>query len=260
MLLSSSRRPWAIAGLAFLVGACQPDPGPMLQCERIINGTELPSEVALEEAQRSAVVAVYPHHRETICTGVFVTPEVVVTAAHCVDGEDLEDLAVGEWRSPAAVVSPWRALRHPQLDVAVLWVDPDERPLGSGWIPLYDGSMDETWLDRPVELAGVGRTEHGTVGALRFATEPVIDLRATTFIVDGRGQTGACGGDSGGPALAHDASGRPRVVGLLDTGDPSCVDQDVYTRLDVLRDWWPFESNHRVVPEAGRATCGEGFR
>lgn len=260
MTTASSNRPsmMAAALAAVLASACQPNDDSMLVCERIVNGAELPSLVALEEAQRSAVVAVHPHHRETICTGVFVTPEVVVTAAHCVDPHDLEALAIGAWESPEDSISPVRAQLHPRLDVAVLWVDPHERSVGAGWILPYDGSMDETWLDRPVELAGVGTTEDGTVGALRFVTEPVVDLLPTTFVVDGRGQTGACGGDSGGPALAHDASGRLRVMGLLDTGDPSCVDQDVYTRVDVLREWWPFDWRHQGDPEEPRAACGDG--
>ncbi len=259
MAVASSYRPsmMATAWVAVLASACQAEHDPMLMCERIVNGAEHPSVVGLEEVQASAVVAVHPHHRETICTGVFVTPEVVVTAAHCVDPQDPEALAIGDWESPEDSISPLRLQLHPQLDVAVLWVDPNERPSGAGWILPYDGVMDESWLDRPVELAGVGTTEHGTVGALRFVAEPVVDLRPTTFIVDGRGQTGACGGDSGGPALAHDASGRLRVVGLLDTGDPSCVDQDVYTRVDVLRDWWPFEWRHRGDPQESGATCDD---
>lgn len=60
-------------------------------------------------------------------------------------------------------------------------------------------------------------------------------------MVHGHGNSGACSGDSGGPLLARDEHGRVRVVGLLDAGHASCVEDDRYTRTDVLASWWTFE-------------------
>lgn len=239
------------AALGLACGTAGPDPK---VCPRIVNGAVEPDLFALDSWQRSAIVAIYPRHRETICTGVFVTPGVVLSAAHCVDPEALMTLAVGSWDSPADAMTPRRAMLHPQLDVAVLWVDPAARA-GSGFIPPYDGSMDEGWLDRSVMLAGVGRTEQGQVGELRFVGEPIVDLLPAAFVVDGEGHRGACGGDSGGPALARDASGRVVVLGLLDTGDPSCLDQDVYTRADALAAWWPFDWSYEGGDPDLRDAC-----
>ena len=51
----------------------------------------------------------------------------------------------------------------------------------------------------------------------------------------------ASAGDSGGPLLARGDDGRVRVVGLLDSGHVSCVQDDHYIRVDVLAGWWPFD-------------------
>ena len=104
-------------------------------------------------------------------------------------------------------------------------------------IPPWPDLLDATWIGRELVLAGLGATEDGARGELLYVREPVVALAPSLITVDGRQQTGACGGDSGGPALAVDASGALRVVGTLSRGDSSCLGQDVYERIDVKRDW-----------------------
>lgn len=214
-----------------------------LQCQqaRIYYGSDAPETLELDPGQRASIVAVYPDNRETICSGVVVTDGVVVTAGHCVEGHTLESLNVGTWSSTGWQATARDAEIHPILDVAVVWIDPDDAPLALDPIPLLEGALDDDWLGSLVELAGHGATEFGELGQLRFATEPIVELNTNTIVVDGRGDSGACNGDSGGPLLAYDDEGRVRVIGILDSGHSSCVRDDHYTRVDVLSQWWPFD-------------------
>ncbi len=232
--------------------------------DRIHHGVETSTALGLGPRQLAALVAVYPPDRETICSGVVVARGVVLTAGHCVDPEDPTRLRVGYWdlqRADSAVLS---ATVHPELDVAVLFVDAASLPEDLDPIPLLDELVDEAWIGELVELAGYGRTDLGEIGALRFASEAITAVASESIEVHGRGHSGACGGDSGGPLLARDDHGRVRVIGLLDSGHASCVQDDHYTRVDVLADWWPFDWRSPQAVERGcegldaEGTCVRG--
>ena len=195
-------------------------------------------------------MAVFPEHRATICSGVLVADGVVLTAGHCISDDSLR---VGTW-APSGWHATVRDVEvHPSLDVAVVWIDPDRVPDTLTPIPLLQHPIDTQWAGTTVELAGLGATEYGELGQLRFASEPIVALTDDTIVVNGHGESGACTGDSGGPLLAYDDGGRVRVVGVLDEGHVSCVRDDHYTRVDVLAEWWPFEAHATNDVERG---CG----
>ncbi|MCH9683405.1 MAG: trypsin-like serine protease [Deltaproteobacteria bacterium] len=246
----------ALAATIVSAGCSEPVTAPAVLCPRIVHGQQSPSVVQLQPSQRAAIVAVYPDTREAICSGVIVAPGVALTAAHCAEAFMGTSISVGAWAEgqPAATVT--KTMVHPRVDVAVLWFPAALGPPGVEPVALHEGTIDEGWLDHAVQLAGWGLSEHGEVGTLRFVAEPLVDFDADTFTVDGRGQTGACGGDSGGPALALDDRGRLRVVGLLDAGDPSCRALDVYTRTDPLASWWPFAWRSPISEQQQCSTLG----
>lgn len=234
----------ALAMAAVLFGCDVEGPeGERSQCieDRIHHGVEGSVALGLDAEQLAAIVAVYPTDRETICSGVVVAEGVVVTAGHCVDPEALDELRVGTWEPRDFSVDVLRAQIHPSLDVAVVWVEPGSMPEALEPIPLLEDEIDEGWIGELAELAGYGSTEFGEIGQLRFAAEPIVAVEADAVVVHGRGRSGACGGDSGGPLLARDDAGRVRVVGVLDSGHASCVQDDRYTRVDALADWWSFD-------------------
>ena len=234
--VAALRKTVALAA-AVLGLACDADVDSRRACLRIHFGTPAPELVDLEASARAAIVAVFPEDRTALCTGIYIAHDVVVTAAHCVDEDGVGGLLVGDWAANGDQTRVEAFEAHPEQDVALLFVH--EAPAGVRPIPpLLDGFGDD-WQNRPVEIAGVGLTEGGDAGVLRFAIEPIVEIDERTFVVDGAGRSGACGGDSGGPALVLDASGLPRVAGFLDAGDASCLGRDVYTRADLLADWWP---------------------
>jgi hypothetical protein len=218
-------------------------------CNSIVHGTDQPTLVHLLPAQRRAIVALtIPLNEETqetgVCSGVIVAPGIVVTAAHCADRDadmKIDDgltVSCDEAAAAGVIGAADDGSVHPTLDIAILkakWLMAvDVTPL-----PLDFTMFTEKWLDKPVELAGYGSSSAETTGTLQFVVEVVERIEAEHFAVTGFGFSGACVGDSGGPALARSNDGRLTVIGILDNGAPSCVGSDNYTRVDQLSDWQP---------------------
>jgi hypothetical protein len=231
--------------------------------EAIVGGTEAPTLVALDEGQlRSIVSLAIPDVSGSVamCSGVVIADGIVLSARHYFEqGDDAgaaidraKDASVALAATPklrAAIGSVEDAWLHQTLDVALLEV---------GWsadvtatptpIPLTN-QLDGSWVGNPVELAGYGVSGLPGAPSLRFAVELVTRLDPRHIVVDGRGLRGACVGDSGGPLLGRGNDGRLHVLGVLDHGDPSCTDEDSFTRADRIADWTELSTRLASTPK-----------
>ncbi|HVJ19807.1 MAG TPA: S1 family peptidase [Polyangiaceae bacterium] len=197
---------------------------------KIYFGSGRSSLVGLTDARRAAIVIVHPGGDDALCTGVMIGPAEVLTAAHCTTESETLSVSSGDGSFAVAEV-----LRHPKLDAALLRV-PDLATTEATPI-LPDPGLDDLGTGSLLELAGYGLDESGSVGTLRFAVEAVQSVALETFVVDGEGRSGACVGDSGGPALRRGADGHVRLAGILDAGSSDCVGRDAYVRADALATW-----------------------
>jgi S1-C subfamily serine protease len=201
-------------------------------------GSSDPALLELDAAARRALVTVEPAHGyvQALCSGVIIAPGWTLTAKHCDEAAPLVVI------SDALEAPVERRVAHPQLDLLLLHV-----PALGALEPIApsDTELSACAIGAPVELAGFGETETGSVGALRFLSTRIAELSATSIVVDGHGRAGACVGDSGGPLLVRDGNGAPRVAGILSGGSASCVDRDQYTRVDRARAWL---TDHSATP------------
>jgi len=196
--------------------------------------------IALSESEQSAIVAVVPTLGPpgVVCSGVVVTEREVLTAAHCA-GEERLSVLVGAQVAGAQAFDVIKATRHPTADLMVLRVaSPGFSTAQVTPLALRQTELDgERWPGTMVQLAGYGEQASARVGERLFLAAELTEVSPDSIVVDGRGRSGACIGDSGGPLLVRGEAGSAQVAGLLWRGDATCMGRDAYLRVDVLRTW-----------------------
>jgi MYXO-CTERM domain-containing protein len=202
-----------------------------------IYGGEL---IRADETEYDAVVAVLS--AGALCAGTLVAPDLVITAAHCVDGLSAPgDLRVVRGLTatlPLQEIGVTAFERHP--DFCETGCPDDLRDFA--WLRLaepIDADLPRfvvtqaEWdslvgKGRPVELVGYGEAETGNDGRKRKVVAEI-----TGFLADGRelwaGGDGkdSCRGDSGGPAFVRDDEGALVLIGVLSRGR-DCGEGGVY--------------------------------
>lgn len=231
----------------------------------IVNGDDSfnSAVVDLTEGQVLAVGALMSRDGgwSNSCTATLVAPTAVLTAAHCVTNfwngrvtaANQLRFAVGQDVSSAVHSFQISTVhRHPRYrsgmggnaenDIALLILQddatevlPEIEPIAVNCAPL----TNDQFVGQDVQNVGYGLTEAFTGwppppdNSRRFwAVEEVVELTSFDFIVDGHGVAAVCNGDSGGPSLWTMADGVIRVMGTVSWGDPSCVDEDHFARVD----------------------------
>lgn len=255
----------AVAGPAACVGPVDGRPGGALfevpaevHEGAVVGGTRLPTVVPMDADELRAIGWLHRpgEAHKPFCTGSVVGARAVLTAAHCVG--PLAQFSVGaEPSAPLATVDVAQTWTHPRLDLAVLELA-SAPGLQAPIAPLGRGVPTPDLVGGFAEAGGFGQTRDPARQGLWFAALEVTQIRPTLIETHGRGVRGVCFGDSGGPLLVE-RSGRPRVIGVVRSGESSCVMQDTFTRLDAADEWLSGRLAEAAAwdPPTPAATCGE---
>ncbi len=261
---------WNLLATSMLLLSAQPTlSAPPPQALPVIGG-EL-----VEGTAWSSVVAVYVVHSDTetgeLCTGILVSPEIVLTAGHCltsVVAADQLTLFFGPTvytqnsafigtatefglhadYCPSSEECPWDRFDFGFIRLA-------EKVNGVEYIPplIEQSEWDEAVLaeDAVVRLVGFGATrevdDSSDLEMDELGYKREVGLSIQTFSPSGyellAGDNGrdSCNGDSGGPVFIQLADGSYRLLGITSRGVPPCgTGEGIYgvvaTALPWLRD------------------------
>jgi MYXO-CTERM domain-containing protein len=232
-----------------LVACAAADPGVAVSTAPIIGGT---TDTGKDPAVTLVRIFDEQHYEIATCSGILITPRVVMTAAHCASGR----------RGDASYTVAFTDTYDPHTEgytgllgergVLRRWVDPSFNlyALGDGYdlaLLLLDAPAPQGIpplpIDRtrvvapgtPVRMVGFGMTQTQNASNVRSkqtAESHVTALQTVLFNVDGTAAS-PCNGDSGGPALAV-VDGTEVVSGLVSFGDTNCDTLSTFTFVSRL--------------------------
>ena len=181
-----------------------------------------------------------------LCTGTLIAPNVVLTAAHCLEDMVPKYFVLGSSVTGVGPIIPAVASEvHPDYDLhrqhgsVVAWHD-------MGVVVLAEPAPVEPmpWRTRPMEgmegspvtFVGFGRTDpNSNKAGTKFKLETTIaEVWDKGFwnVTRPSDPHNTCHGDSGGPAIVV-REGREEIAGVVSSGDAGCLETGYSVRVDV---------------------------
>jgi secreted trypsin-like serine protease len=208
-----------------------------------------------------ARIIIYEPTKTENCGGTLITPNWVVTAKHCVDGDAIpsstfmwlgdHDTTVYDGYEYPAFVSEFRL--HPTADIALLKLvnpavlnariapikvatgnDSSGTGVASGWGATSGTDQNQqssTILQRALLPIRSASTCNAAIPLPR-------DLRSDELCAGySTGSPGACHGDSGGPLVLRRSNGTYELVGVSSWGGLICESYSVFSKVSASAAW-----------------------
>uniref|UniRef100_W8CC16 Chymotrypsin-2 n=1 Tax=Ceratitis capitata TaxID=7213 RepID=W8CC16_CERCA len=233
--------------------------------ERVVGGAAVPDgeyipyQISMQYRTRSG-------KDRHFCGGSIISPNRILTAAHCVNGQDAKRISVvagirdlnDSTGIRSQVLSYEIHENYEELvtsDIAILKIEPAYELDGTRVNQIDVGGSDKVDGGRDVTLSGWGAMWHVGQGPLAIyptllqrmsyktitndqCKKVMTQLSDTEICALERFGKGACNGDSGGP-LVMENGGSLKQVGVVSYGTALCASNnpDVYTRVSMFDDW-----------------------
>ncbi len=186
---------------------------------------------------------------ESYCTGLLIAPDVVLTAAHCVDSEP-DKLKIQVYFETRAV-DVKSFVMHPEYeelknfqrhgkpdisggynDIALLFLSESMSQITPALLPVQDYHLKN---DAKLLMAGYGHlgpNQENEDEDLYFVEVQAKEISKGRLSIDGKRTS--CRGDSGGPLLLRRGD-RWMSVGVISIGD--CINEATHMRTSRFSDW-----------------------
>lgn len=211
------------------------------------NPTSIMNGRLTEESDSFAkhVVGIYKKG-ETWCSGVVISEEFALTAAHCIDDVKGAKLAFGTNKNNWEYREIVRFKQHEEYHDEVVGITDVpandllliqfKGGLPFGYKPAPMAAVDLVQDHTVVTLIGFGMDENEAYDVLKTTEVTVVESIPYEFRTTEK-QSGSCTGDSGGPVFVRQSDSDYQLVGLVSRGDENCNTYGIYENVFYYVSW-----------------------